>query len=445
MQPGELERNHLSDGRRKRVAVIGSGISGLATAWLLRDTHQITLYEAEPRLGGHTNTVEVAVEGQCFPVDTGFLVFNRRTYPNLCAMFEQLGIESLPSDMSFSARIEDLDLEWAGSNLDTVFGQRRNLLRPAFFGMVRDILRFNRETRALAADGIGSQSGESLGDFLVRRRYGAPFRDWYLLPMAAAIWSCPTESMLAYPVATFVGFCHNHGLLQILNRPQWMSVKGGGREYVRRLAADLTDIRLNAPVLAVRRSAEGMHVLAADGSEYYDEVVFACHSDQALAILSDQATPAERALLSAINYQPNRAVLHTDPRLLPQRRRLWSAWNYAAGAATEGNTPVAVSYLLNMLQSLPVQTPVIVSLNPFREPAPEKVIAEFDYAHPVFDQAAIIAQRRLPSIQGRDRAWFCGAWGRYGFHEDGLRSAIAVVQGMGVAVPWHQTQEVAQT
>lgn len=446
MMAGELERNHLIDGRRKRVAVIGSGISGLATAWLLRDTHQVTLYEAEPRLGGHTNTVDVTVEGQSFPVDTGFLVFNRRTYPNLCALFEQLGIESLPSDMSFSARIEELDLEWAGSNLDTVFGQRRNLLRPAFIGMVREILRFNRETTELAASNAGSGSdGESLGDFLVRRRYGKAFRDWYLLPMAAAIWSCPTESMLAYPLATFVRFCHNHGLLQIMNRPQWLSVKGGGREYVRRLAADLSDIRLNAPVLAVRRSAEGVDVLAADGSEHYDEVVFACHSDQTLAILGDQATPAERALLSSIAYQPNRAVLHTDASLLPQRRRLWSAWNYAAGATTQGNTPVAVSYLLNMLQSLPVQTPVIVSLNPFHEPAPDTVIAEFDYAHPVFDQAAITAQRRLPSIQGRDRAWFCGAWGRYGFHEDGLRSAIAVARGMGVAVPWHQTQEVAQT
>lgn len=445
MKPGELERNHLIEGRRKRIAVIGSGISGLATAWLLRDTHQVTLYEAESRLGGHTNTVDVTVDGQCFPVDTGFLVFNRRTYPNLCALFDHLGIESVPSDMSFSARIENLDLEWAGSNLDTVFGQRRNLLRPAFVGMVRDILRFNRETSALAANGTQGSDGESLGDFLIRRRYGKPFRDWYLLPMAAAIWSCPTESMLAYPLTTFVRFCHNHGLLQVMNRPQWLSVKGGGREYVRRLAADLTDIRLSTPVLAVRRDAAGVHVFAADGSEQYDEVVFACHSDQALGILDVQATPAERAVLSAVPYQSNRAVLHTDASLLPQRRRLWSAWNYAAGAATQGHTPVAVSYLLNMLQPLPVQTPVIVSLNPFREPAPGKVLAEFDYAHPVFDQAAITAQRRLPSIQGRDRVWFCGAWGRYGFHEDGLRSAIAVARGMGVAVPWHQAQELAHT
>lgn len=440
MKPGELEREYPLGPGRKHVAVIGSGISGLAVAWLLRDTHQVTLYEAAGRLGGHTNTLEVAVDGQTFPVDTGFLVFNRRTYPNLCALFKLLGIEAVASEMTFSARIESLNLEWAGNNLNTVFGQRRNLLRPSFIGMVRDIMRFNRETTALAAQ--GAQAAESLGDFLERRRYGKAFRDWYLLPMAAAIWSCPTETMLAYPLATFVRFCHNHGLLQLVNRPQWLTVKGGGREYVRRMASDLDDVRLNSPVLAVRRADDGIHVMAADGSARYDEVVFACHSDQALAILADQASPAERSVLSAVKYQSNRAVLHTDASLLPQRRSLWAAWNYAAGPETSGSAPVAVSYLINRLQPLPVQTPVIVSLNPFREPAPKSVIADIDYAHPVFDQAAIEAQRRLPGINGRDRLWFCGAWGRYGFHEDGLRSALAVVQGMGVAAPWQQTTGV---
>ena len=440
MKPGELEREHPLGPGRKHVAVIGSGISGLAVAWLLRDTHRVTLYEAAGRLGGHTNTLEVAVDGQTFPVDTGFLVFNRRTYPNLCALFKLLGIEAVASEMTFSARIESLNLEWAGNNLNTVFGQRRNLLRPSFIGMVSDIMRFNRETTALAAQ--GAQAAESLGDFLERRRYGKAFRDWYLLPMAAAIWSCPTETMLAYPLATFVRFCHNHGLLQLVNRPQWLTVQGGGREYVRRMAADLDDVRLNSPVLAVRRADDGIHVMAADGSARYDEVVFACHSDQALAILADQASPAERSVLSAVKYQSNRAVLHTDASLLPQRRSLWAAWNYAAGPETSGSAPVAVSYLINRLQPLPVQTPVIVSLNPFREPAPESVIADIDYAHPVFDQAAIEAQRRLPGINGRDRLWFCGAWGRYGFHEDGLRSALAVVQGMGVAAPWQQTTGV---
>lgn len=436
MKPGELERKGLLAPERKRIAVIGSGISGLATAWLLREVHSVTLYEAAERLGGHTHTIEVGIDGLRFPVDTGFLVFNRRTYPNLCALFEHLGIEAVPSEMTFSARIENLDLEWAGNNLNTVFGQRRNLLRPSFVGMVRDILRFNRETTTLATD--VSTCSESLGEFLQRRRYGQAFRDWYLLPMAAAIWSCPTETMLAYPLTTFVRFCHNHGLLQIMDRPQWLTVKGGGREYVRRMAADLSDIRLNAPVLDVRRAEEGVYVLTAESCERYDEVVFACHSDQALAILADQASPAERAVLSAVKYQPNRAVVHSDRSLLPQRRSLWSAWNYAAGPATSGSAPVAVSYLINKLQPLPVQTPVIVSLNPFREPAADTVIADIDYAHPVFDQAAIDAQARLPEINGRDRLWFCGAWGRYGFHEDGLRSALAVVEGMGVVAPWQQ-------
>lgn len=436
MKPGELERKGLLAPERKRIAVIGSGISGMATAWLLREVHSVTLYEAAERLGGHTYTIEVGIDGLRFPVDTGFLVFNRRTYPNLCALFEHLGIEAVPSEMTFSARIENLDLEWAGNNLNTVFGQRRNLLRPSFVGMVRDILRFNRETTALATD--VATCSESLGEFLQRRRYGQAFRDWYLLPMAAAIWSCPTETMLAYPLTTFVRFCHNHGLLQIMDRPQWLTVKGGGREYVRRMAADLSDIRLNAPVLDVRRAEEGVYVLTAESCERYDEVVFACHSDQALAILADQASPAERAVLSAVKYQPNRAVVHSDSSLLPQRRSLWSAWNYAAGPATSGSAPVAVSYLINKLQPLPVQTPVIVSLNPFREPAADAVIADIDYAHPVFDQAAIDAQARLPEINGRDRLWFCGAWGRYGFHEDGLRSALAVAEGMGVVAPWQQ-------
>lgn len=443
MKPGELELSGALQPARKQVAVIGSGISGLATAWLLRDTHNVTLYEAAPRLGGHTHTVEVEVEGQRFPVDTGFLVFNRRTYPNLCALFEQIGIEAVASDMSFSARIEALDLEWAGSDLNTVFGQRRNLLRPSFIGMVLDILRFNRETTELA--GSISAGGETLGDFLERRKFGRPFRDWYLLPMAAAIWSCPTATMLAYPLATFVRFCHNHGLLQIMNRPQWLTVKGGGREYVRRLAADLTDIRLASSVLAVQRGADGVHVRTASGSERYDEVVLASHSDQSLAMLGAHASPAERAVLAAVQYQPNRAVLHTDATLLPQRQCLWSAWNYAAGPQTSDDAPVDVSYLINMLQPLPVKTPVIVSLNPYREPAADKVIAEFDYAHPVFDQAAITAQRMLGGIQGRDRVWFCGAWGRYGFHEDGLRSAIAVAEGMGVSVPWHAHEPVAHS
>lgn len=449
MKPGEAESAGVLHAGKPRVAVVGSGISGLASAWLLREQYAVTLFEAAPRLGGHTNTIDVSVEGLRFPIDTGFLVFNERTYPNLCALFALLDIPAVKSEMTFSASIESIGLEWAGSDLNTLFGQRRNLLRPHFWGMVSDILRFNRETTALADDGLAvlpAGADETLGQFLTRRGYGAAFRDWYLLPMAAAIWSCPTSTMLAYPLSTFVRFCHNHGLLQVMNRPQWMTVRNGGRNYVERMAADLTDIRLSSPVQGLVRDDAGVRIRTPKGEELFDQVVLACHSDQALALMGAEATPAERAILSSIRYQANRAVVHTDASLLPRRQRLWSAWNYAAGPASldgPAGQPVAVSYLINRLQPLPVETPVLVSLNPFRPPAPEKVLAEIDYAHPVFDQGAIGAQQRLASIQGRDRVWFCGAWGRYGFHEDGLRSAMAVAARMGASIPWGHASEVA--
>lgn len=438
-----LRRAGGETGPRPRIAVIGSGIAGLAAAHRLAPFAQVSLFEAGRHFGGHAHTVDVTLEGITLGVDTGFLVFNHRTYPKLVQLFEALEVSTAPSEMSFSVQVPATGLEWSGTDLNGVFAQRRNLLRPGFVGMLGQIVRFNHVATALAADPSDRRAwDEPIGDFLDRHRFGAAFRDGYFLPMIGSIWSCPTDQMLRFPVGTMVRFCHNHGLLQLVNRPQWLTVKGGGREYVRRMAADLDDVRLNSPVLAVRRADDGIHVMTADGSERYDEVVFACHSDQALAILADQASPAERSVLSAVKYQSNRAVLHTDASLLPQRRSLWAAWNYAAGPETSGSAPVAVSYLINRLQPLPVQTPVIVSLNPFREPAAESVIADIDYAHPVFDQAAIEAQRRLPGINGRDRLWFCGAWGRYGFHEDGLRSALAVVQGMGVAAPWQQTTGV---
>jgi predicted NAD/FAD-binding protein len=282
---------------------------------------------------------------------------------------------------------------------------------------------------------MGSHPG-SLGDFLRAGRYSSEFSEWYLLPMAAAIWSCPTGQMLDMPLATFVRFCQNHGLLQVFDRPMWRTVKGGGREYVRKIAAQIDDIRLACPVAAVRREARGLCVTHAGGSEGFDEVVLACHSDQALAILGLGASDAQREILSAIRYQANRAVLHTDPRLLPRDEKLWSAWNYFAGSGDPGEQPVGVSYLINRLQPLPFKTPVVVTLNPAREPDPAKVIAEFDYAHPIFDGPAIAAQQRLAEVQGDNGIWFCGAWGRFGFHEDGLMSALRVANGMGIGAPW---------
>ncbi len=418
----------------QRIAVIGAGISGLASAWLLSRRYDVTLFEAGPRLGGHTNTVDVTLEGRTHPVDTGFLVFNDRTYPNLVAMFALLGVESVETEMSFAVSLREPELEWAGSSLATVFGQKRNLLRRPFWAMLSDILRFNRESVAWLAAHPDNQ--RSLRDFLVAGRYSPAFCDWYLLPMAAAIWSCPTGQMLDMPLATFVRFCRNHGLLQIFDRPTWRTVKGGGRAYVKKLAAQIDDIRLLCPVTAVSRDGRGLRVTHALGTERFDQVVLACHSDQSLAILGLSASDAQREVLSAIRYQPNRAVLHTDRALLPRDEKLWSAWNYFAGEGGPGDRPVGVSYLINRLQPLPFETPVVVTLNPAREPDPASVIARMRYAHPIFDGPAIAAQQRLDRVQGEGGIWLAGAWGRYGFHEDGLESALRVANGLGVRAPW---------
>ena len=424
-----------------RVAVVGSGISGLSVAWLLSRQYRVTLFEAGHYLGGHTNTVDVTVGGITAPVDTGFLVFNDRTYPNLVELFGLLDVSTAASEMSFSVRVDEERLEWAGNSLASVFAQKRNLVKPEFWRMLKDILRFNRETREI----IGRSHGEeiSLGAFLERGGYGRAFRDWYLLPMSGAIWSCPTRQMLEYPAETFFRFCHNHGLLQLTGRPLWKTVSGGGREYVRRLAASIDDVRLNCPVEAVSRHTEGVRVrLDGGGTENFSQIVFACHSDQTLALLAD-AVDAEKKVLSRFSYQPNRAVLHTDISLLPKNRDAWAAWNYIAGTGGPDARPVSVSYLINKLQPLPFASPVIVTLNPTHAPQADLVIDHFDYAHPVFDRAAIDAQRELPAIQGKRNTWYCGAWTGYGFHEDGLKSALSVANALGVQAPWQSRQLAA--
>lgn len=420
--------------RGQCVAVVGGGISGLAAAWLLRNDYRVTLFEADVRAGGHTNTVPVEIDGREALVDTGFLVFNRQTYPELCSLFERIGIASVASEMSFSVSLREPRLEWAGTSLATVFGQPRNLVRPGFWRMLNDILRFNRETLAIGDD--SPWSAVALGDYLEAQGYSRAFRDWYLLPMAAAIWSCPTRQMADYPLGTFVRFCRNHGLLQIVDRPQWLTVRGGGQTYVSRLLQDLADVRLAQPVMAVARSAQGVRLKTACGEEDFDAVIMACHSDQALRILGASASEAERATLGAVRYQPNVAWLHTDTTLLPERRRLWAAWNYMAGAGAPGDQPVSVTYLLNRLQPLPFDTPLMVTLNPPTPPAEACVLQRIEYAHPVFDQGAIDAQARLNAVQGEQRTWFAGAWCGYGFHEDGLRSALAVATHFGVTAPW---------
>lgn len=420
-----------------KVAIVGSGIAGLgcAHALLTERPHgvQVTLFEAASRLGGHTNTVDVRLDGIEFPVDTGFLVFNERTYPNLIRLLADLGVPTAKSDMSFAVSVpangpSGSRIEWAGTDLAGVFAQRRNLASPRFLGMLADILRFNRQAGRIA-QGAEQAGDPTLGEFLDRHRYGENFRRWYLLPMAAAIWSCPMRTMLDYPLATFIRFCHNHGLLQVNDRPQWFTVAGGARQYVRKIAARLTDLRLGTPVLEVRRNeaAGKVSVRTERGIEAFDHVVLACHSDQSAALLAD-ADDAERRLLSGARYQPNRAVLHTDPRLMPRLRKVWSSWNYLSDGGADPS--VSVTYLLNKLQPLPFRTPVFVSLNPIVEPEPGTVIAEFDYSHPIFDARMIEAQQRLPDVQGRRRVWLAGAWTGYGFHEDGLKSGLAVAAGL---------------
>jgi predicted NAD/FAD-binding protein len=418
---------------QKHIAVIGSGISGLGAAWLLAGRHRVTLFERNGYVGGHTHTLEVEEpEGHRVPVDTGFIVFNERNYPLLTRLFTHLGVEARDTDMSFAASIGPGDLEYSGSDLDGLFAQRANLLSPAFLGMLWDIRRFGSRCHALLAqaDGFGDMS---LGDFLERERLGARFRDHYLLPMAAAIWSCPTATMLDFPAAGLARFFANHGLLDVTGRPQWRTVVGGSHAYVQRLLADLpAGTVVHDAARAVSRTAEGVEVRLASGArQVFDEVVLACHADEALTLVAD-AGADERRLLGAFPFQTNDAWLHTDTRLMPRSRRVWSAWNYLARPADDGGRAVSVTYWMNRLQGLDSRRDYLVSLNPLEAPRDEHVIARMTYDHPVFDRGAMAAQRELAGIQGRDRLWFCGAWTGYGFHEDGLRSAVAVAEGLGV-------------
>ncbi len=426
---------------RPKVAVVGGGISGLAAAHALRADAAVTLFEAGDYFGGHAHTVDIALPATVISatevthgVDTGFLVYNDRTYPQLIRLFADLGVETAASEMSFSVqapRRGGRTLEWSGDNLDTVFAQRRNLLDPRFLGMLRDLLRFNKLTTRIADAGTENELAQPLGAFLDEHRFGAPFRDWYFLPMMGCIWSCPTRQMLEFPVATMIRFCHNHGLIQIADRPQWRTVRGGSRHYVQKMVAQLSDARLNARVLRVTRTSGAVQVATESGIETFDHLVLATHSDQALAMLGDESS-AERAALGAIRYQANHAVLHTDTEVLPKNRQAWAAWNYESAAPNQGEQDggVCLHYLINKLQPLPWQQSVIVSLNPVRPIRRSQVMAEYDYAHPVFDLAAIRAQATIGDLQGQRNTWFAGAWMGYGFHEDGLKAGLAAAAGL---------------
>ncbi|MDX5372137.1 MAG: FAD-dependent oxidoreductase [Pseudomonadaceae bacterium] len=411
-----------------KIAIVGSGIAGLTSAYLLSRKHEISLFEAGDWIGGHTHTVDVEVQGRSFAIDTGFIVFNDWTYPNFIRLLDRLGVASQPTEMSFSVHDPVSGAEYNGNNLNSLFAQRSNLLRPAFWGMLRDILRFNREALFdLAEQRIPADM--TLGAYLDSRGYGQRFVEHYIVPMGAAIWSMSLADMLAFPLQFFVRFFKNHGLLSVNDRPQWRVIAGGSRSYVAPLTAGFAErIRLNCPVQRVERDALGVLLHSPAGAERFDKVVFACHSDQALALLA-QPSETEREILGALRYADNDVVLHTDTRLLPQRRLAWASWNYRLGGPSE--YPAAVTYNMNILQGIRSDTTFCVSLNQTAAIDPSKILGRYRYAHPQYSLAGIAAQARWEELCGVQHSYYCGAYWANGFHEDGVTSALRVARAFG--------------
>lgn len=415
-----------------RIGIVGTGISGLAAAYLLHPRNNVTVYEKAARIGGHTRTLEVDYAGERIPVDTGFIVFNEKNYPHLTAMFRHLGVRVHKSDMTFAATIRDGWLEWGAKDLDSIIGQRRNLLRPRFGRLVRDVLKFN----ATALDTVERHPDLTLDELIDELRLGEWFRRYYLLPMSGAIWSCPPREMLAFPARTLVRFFANHHLLSASGQPQWFTVTGGGREYVRLLTAAFEGrIRTSCGAASVRRDDGKIVVTDACGyAQAFDHVVFACHADEALALLAD-ADMRERKALGAFRYQANRAVLHGDVSVMPKRKRCWASWVYTSDGSDD-DPAISVTYWMNRLQGIRADKPLFVTLNPLHEIPHRHVFDEHVFMHPVFDRAAMAAQSAIESLQGARRTWFCGAHLRHGFHEDGLASAVHVAERLGATLPW---------
>lgn len=432
-----LDPPPASGPKGKRIAVVGSGVSGLSAAWLLSKRHQVTLYERDPWIGGHSHTVDVDTQFGTVPVDTGFIVYNERNYPNLTAMFEHLGVSSEASTMSFAASVDEGGFEYSSASLNRYFGQRRNLARPRFWRMTSDLLRFYRTARELVA--TQSIPDVSLGEYLQAEGYSETFAEDHILPMSAAIWSTTPAEIRAYPLAAFTRFYSSHALFNLWARPQWRTVSGGSREYVSRLASAVSDIR---PGLAISRIERGQgSVLIEDQtgrSERFSDVVLATHADQALSLLKD-ADPLEREILGAFRYTDNDAVLHRDASLMPRNRRVWSSWNFIGASNGTDHEQMSVTYWMNSLQNIDRRTPLFLTLNPCREPAADTVLGRYSYSHPYFDRAALEAQDQLWRLQARRGTWFCGAHFGYGFHEDGLQSGLAVAEALGgVRRPWQR-------
>lgn len=422
-----------------RIAVVGAGISGASAAWALSGRNDVVVYEGEERLGGHSHTVDIDYDGAKVTVDTGFIVYNELNYPNLTALFAELGVKTKSSDMSFGLSLDGGAFEWSGKTIGSLFAQRRNILSPSYLWMLREVLRFNKLCRIDLAS--GALSGITLGAWLDRHGLSERFRDDYLKPMAAAIWSMPAADVLGFPAESFIAFFDNHKLID-LDRPVWRTVDGGSRNYVETLSKSYEKgLRRGVSVVSVLRDSEGVTVIDSTGArDRFDQVILACHSDQALEILSDPSEE-EFATLSAILYRPNDVVLHRDARLMPKRTGVWSAWNYLGSRKdpAAASRDVAVTYWMNALQGIDPARPLFITLNPPIEPDPAKIFRRFSYAHPQYDSAALAAQRRLPSLQGRRHTWFCGAWTGNGFHEDGLSSGLAVAESLGGDIPWRRT------
>ncbi len=411
-----------------RIAIIGSGIAGLTCAHLLSRRHEISVFEAADWIGGHTHTVDVQWQDRHYAVDTGFIVFNDWTYPNFIRLLDQLGVASRPTEMSFSVHDPQTGLEYNGHDLDSLFAQRRNLLSPGFWGMLRDILRFNRQALA-DLDGGRIDAATTLGEYLRAQRYGQRFIDHYVVPMGSAIWSMSCADMLGFPLQFFVRFCRNHGLLSVSDRPQWRVIEGGSRGYIEPLCRNFAErIRLNCAVTRVSRDDGGVTLACATGPERFDSVVFACHSDQALALLETPSS-VEREVLGALRYASNEVVLHTDTRLLPRRRKAWASWNYRLGGTPQA--AAALTYDMNILQGIEAPVTFCVSLNQTELIDPAQILARFDYAHPQYSLAAVAAQARQAELQGHQHSYFCGAYWANGFHEDGVVSALRVAEHFG--------------
>ncbi|RUT32570.1 FAD-dependent oxidoreductase [Arsenicitalea aurantiaca] len=424
------------------IAIIGSGISGLSAAWLLSRSHKVTLFEKAGRLGGHSNTVLARTAEGSVPVDTGFIVYNEKNYPNLTAFFDHLGVETQRSSMSFSVSVAEGRMEYSGEHLNGLFGQRRNIVRMKHWQLVSDILRFFRSAEQQAE---AMPAEMSIGEFLEHFNYSRVFIEDHILPVSSAIWSTPARTMLDFPARTFVRFFANHGLLQINDRPKWRTVTGGSRNYVNRILSERRfGTRAGCHIVSIVRHAEGVEIFHSDGQrEHFDQVVLACHADQALALLGDPSE-AEGEILSAFRFTPNRAVLHTDQRFMPRRKRLWSSWNYLRAGEPEKND-LSLTYWMNRLQKLPTSTNIFVTLNPTREFAEGTVQQDIAYEHPLFDAGAVAAQSRLWQVQGTQNTWFAGAWMGYGFHEDGLQAGLEIAERIGPqARPWRVAEARAR-